>query len=199
MRTGRRGRSPHYSDLAIETGVMPRLAFGRPWRQTEGLLRSVATLPGVGIDVPDHTTLSRRSAALSLDATLTQTKGPVTVVIDSTRLKVFGAGEWQIAKRGGRDRRTWRKLHLGIAPDCGEILASALTGTEDGDPTYRAVAERAPGAARPAYRDDHRHGPVGMAEGRRLWPAIPRRDRHAALQAEHRTASSRPHSIGTKG
>src|SRR5208337_1196520 len=99
--------------------------------------------------------------------------GPVTVVIDSTGLKVFGAGEWQMAKHGGRDRRTWRKLHLAIDPDTGEVLASALTTTEegdvslvrplldqiaapiaavladgayDGDPVYRAVADRAPAA-----------------------------------------------------
>ncbi len=48
--TGRRGRSPFYSNLAIETG---HLAFGRPWRQTEGLLRSVMTLLGVSLAVPD--------------------------------------------------------------------------------------------------------------------------------------------------
>ncbi len=36
--TGRRGRPARYSDLAIEAGLMLRLAFGRPWRQTEGLL-----------------------------------------------------------------------------------------------------------------------------------------------------------------
>src|SRR5664279_6595050 len=60
-RTGRPGRSAHYSDLAIETGVMLRLAFARPWRQTEGLLRSVTTLLGLRLDVPDHTTLSRRT------------------------------------------------------------------------------------------------------------------------------------------
>jgi hypothetical protein len=53
--TGRRGRSRRYSDLAIETGHLLRLAFGRPWRQTEGLLRSLATLLGVGIGIPDHT------------------------------------------------------------------------------------------------------------------------------------------------
>ena len=173
-KTGRPGRSAHYSDLAIETGVMLRLAFARPWRQTEGLLRSVATLLGLSIDVPAHTTLSRRSAALSLAAALTAPAGPVTVVIDSTGLKVFGAGEWQIAKHGGRDRRTWRKLHLAIDPYTGEVLASALTATEegdaslvgslldqinapittvmadgayDGDPIYRAVAGRAPGAS----------------------------------------------------
>ena len=172
-RTGRPGRSAHYSDLAIETGVMLRLAFARPWRQTEGLLRSVTTLLGLSLDVPDHRTLSRRSAALSLVTALAVPAGPVTVVIDSTGLKVFGAGEWQMAKHGGRDRRTWRKLHLAIDPENGEVLASALTTTEegdaslvrplldqiaapiatvladggyDGDPVYRAVADRAPAA-----------------------------------------------------
>ena len=40
-RTGRRGRPRDYSDVAIETGHLLRLAFGRPWRQTEGLLRSL--------------------------------------------------------------------------------------------------------------------------------------------------------------
>ena len=124
---------------------------------------------GLSLDVPDHTTLSRRSAALSLVTALAVPAGRVTVVIDSTGLKVFGAGEWQKAKHGGRDRRTWRKLHLAIDPDTGEVLASALTTTEegdallvrplldqiaapiaavladgayDGDPVYRAVADR---------------------------------------------------------
>ena len=31
--SGQRGRSPTYSDVAIETGMLLRLAFGRPWRQ----------------------------------------------------------------------------------------------------------------------------------------------------------------------
>src|SRR3954447_16079631 len=96
--TGRRGRSPHYSDLAIETGHLLRLAFGRPWRQTEGLLRSIATLLGVGIEIPDHTTFSRRSAGLSLATAWKQTAEPVPVVIDSTGLKVYGAGEWHVER-----------------------------------------------------------------------------------------------------
>jgi transposase len=172
-KTGRPGRSAHYSDLAIETGVMLRLPFARPWRQTEGLLRSVARVPGLSIDVPDRTTLSHRSAALFLVTALTLPAGPVTVLIDSTGLKVFGAGEWQMTKHGGGDRRTWRKRHLAIDPDTGEVLASAWTSTEeggasqvgplldqsaapiatviadgahDGVPIYRAVAHRAPAA-----------------------------------------------------
>ena len=40
-KTGRRGRPTSYSDIVIETAVMLRLAMGKPWRQTEGLLRSI--------------------------------------------------------------------------------------------------------------------------------------------------------------
>src|SRR3954465_11583122 len=131
--TGQRGRSPFYSNLAIETGHLLRLAFGRPWRQTEGLLRSVVTLLGVSLAIPDHTTFSRRSIDLSLPTTLTPSSEPVHVVIDSTGLKVYGAGEWQREKHGERSRRSWRKLHLAVDPTRHEILASELTTNEIGD------------------------------------------------------------------
>ena len=172
-RTGKRGRPHSYSNVAIETGHLLRLAFGRPWRQTEGLLRSMAALLGVSLAVPDHTTFSRRSIGLSLVKEWKQTTAPVHVVIDSTGLKVYGASEWQAEKHGERGRRTWRKLHLAIDPDSSEILASELTtneigdpsmvdplldqipgsiasvmadGAYDGEPVYRAIAERQPQA-----------------------------------------------------
>jgi hypothetical protein len=145
--TGQRGRSPFYSNLAIETGHLLRLAFGRPWRQTEGLLRSVVSLLGVSLAVPDHTTFSRRSPGLSLTTALPPTAGPVHVVIDSTGLKVYGAGEWQREKHGERGRRTWRKLHLAVNPDSGEILASELTSNEVGDLSMvRPLLDQIPGA-----------------------------------------------------
>src|SRR3954447_23871512 len=121
--------------MAIETGHLLRLAFGRPWRQTEGLLRSLATLLGLGIGVPDHTTFSRRSPGLTLASSLAQAQrtGPVHVVIDSTGLKVYGAGEWLSEKYGERGQRTWRKLHLVVDPNSGEILACELTTIAEGD------------------------------------------------------------------
>ena len=69
-RTGGRGRPHDYSAVAIETGHLLRLAFGRPWRQTEGLLRSLTTLLGLDIGIPDHTTFSRRSPGLALASAL---------------------------------------------------------------------------------------------------------------------------------
>jgi len=92
-KSGRRGRPTSYSDIVIETAVMLRLAVGKPWRQTEGMLSSIIQMLGLDLPVPDHTTLSRRSARLSLTTALKKPKGPVTVVIDSSGLKIFGAGE----------------------------------------------------------------------------------------------------------
>lgn len=43
---------------------MLRLAFGRPWRQTESLLGPLMRLLGLDLPRPDHTTFSRRSADL---------------------------------------------------------------------------------------------------------------------------------------
>lgn len=90
-------------------------------------------LLGLELPVPDHTTFSRRSADLEVALALARTAEPVTVVIDSTGLKVFGKGEWHLEKHGGQARRSWRKLHLAVDPDTGEILASELTSNEDGD------------------------------------------------------------------
>ncbi|SMF88378.1 Transposase DDE domain-containing protein [Azospirillum oryzae] len=131
--SGRRGRRARYSDVAIEAGLMLRLAFGRPWRQAESLLGSLMRLLGLDVPVPDHTTFSRRSANLRVASALSRTDGPVNVLIDSTGLKVFGRGEWHLEKHGGQARRSWRKLHLAVDPDTGEILASELTATQDGD------------------------------------------------------------------
>src|SRR5918997_1273619 len=133
-KTGRRGRSLQYAEIAIETGHLLRLAFGRPWRQTEGLLRSLATLLGVEIGVPDHTTFSRRSPGLALARSLAQAQrtGPVHVVIDATGLQVHGAGEWLAETHGGRGRRTWRKLHLAGDPNSGGNPAPQLTPNEIG-------------------------------------------------------------------
>jgi hypothetical protein len=78
VKTGQRGRPTSYSDIVIEAAVMLRLAMGKPWRQTEGMLSSIIRMLGLDLPVPDHTTLSRRSARLSVTTTLKKPKGPAT-------------------------------------------------------------------------------------------------------------------------
>ena len=47
-------------------------------------------------------------------------------MLDSTGLSLVGAGEWAAAKHGGRGRRGWRKLHLGV-DQSGVIRVHTLT------------------------------------------------------------------------
>jgi len=62
--TGRPGGQPTYSDLAIEAALTIRMIFRLPLRQTEVFLRSLVSLLGLGLPIPDHTTVSRRLGKL---------------------------------------------------------------------------------------------------------------------------------------
>jgi hypothetical protein len=80
------------------------------------ILGAVLTLMGLTISAPDHTTISRRAATLLVIQPASVSPGPLHVLIDSTGLQVYGAGQWLEAKHGAKSRRTWRKLHLAVMP-----------------------------------------------------------------------------------
>ena len=134
--TGKRGRQPDYSDLAIETSLSLRLVFKQALRQTEGLIESIFKVMNIDLDVPDHTTLSRRGKMINLPSNVTQNHNDeLVVIIDSTGLKIYGAGEWSETKHGLSKRREWRKLHLTIDSSTLEIVTSSLTDNHVGDST----------------------------------------------------------------
>jgi hypothetical protein len=57
------------------------------------------------------------------------------ILIDSTGLKVYGAGQWREEKHGVRARRDWRKLHLAVDTDNFSIVAHTLTDSQTDDPS----------------------------------------------------------------
>jgi hypothetical protein len=133
-----RGGQPKYSDLAITMCLTLPVVYRSPLRQTQGMMRSIATLMGVEIAVPDFSTLSRRSKGLELPLMRqpTASRGPVHLVVDSTGLKIFGEGEWLENKHKIKiKRKRWRKQHLGLDLVSGEIICSELTTDDVIDPT----------------------------------------------------------------
>src|SRR3954470_21401211 len=176
-----RGGQPWYSELAILTALTVRAVFRLAFRQTEGLIGSLMGLLGLDLPVPDHPTLSRRAATLEVPRPRSGSRSdyghdtePVHLLVDSTGLKLCGPGEWLIEKHGTKTRRSWRKLHLGVDADTGQIVATALTtpdvddgsqagplldqvagpvtsvtgdGAYDQGSVYASVAERHPEAA----------------------------------------------------
>jgi hypothetical protein len=128
------GGQPWYSPLAILTALTLRAVFRLALRQTEGLIGSIIHLLGLALAVPDHTTLCRRAKTLEVLRPRPRRDGePLHLLVDSTGLKLCGAGEWLIEKHGTKTRRSWRKLHIGLDADTGQIVAAALTAKEIDD------------------------------------------------------------------
>ena len=134
-RAGTRGGQRRYSDLAIETALTLRLIYHLPLRQAEGFLNSLFAVMDLDLFSPNYTTLSRRGR--HLDHHLrppVPSGGGIHLVLDSTGLSIVAEGEWAAAKYGGRGRRGWKKLHLGV-DRTGVILAQTLTEATVDDAT----------------------------------------------------------------
>jgi hypothetical protein len=128
------GGQPWYSPLAILTGLTVRAAFRLALRQTEGLIGSIIGLLGLELRVPDHSTLSRRAKTLEVPRPQPRRDGePMHLLVDSTGLRLCGAGEWLLEKHGTKTRRSWRKLHIGVNAESGQIAAASLTAKEVDD------------------------------------------------------------------
>ena len=95
-KTGKRGASFTYSDLAIATMSTMGSVLNLRGRQTEGFMESLFSLMGVDLEVPDHSTVSRRIGKLSISLPIIEGQGARHVVVDSTGIKVYGEGEWKV-------------------------------------------------------------------------------------------------------
>ena len=127
--SGKPGGQRTYANIAIEAALTLRIVFHLPLRQTEGFLRSLAQLFELDLPIPDHTTLSRRLKKLGdISFRRLATDPPIHLLIDSTGLRIHVGHLRRPPKR-----RAWRKLHLAVDADTGEIVASDLTGRRTPD------------------------------------------------------------------
>lgn len=117
----------------METALTLSKLFHMSLRQTQGFVQSVLAIMQVDLEAPDYATLSRRQGALQVALPVQAQGEPRQVGVDSRGLQIYGEGEWRSRQYGWSKRRTWRKLHLGIDADSGEIVAQTLTlaGVDD--------------------------------------------------------------------
>ena len=113
-------RNPH--DLYhYEDPVTFEASLDSSW--SEGLLRSLFALMKLDNDVPDHTTISRRKPKLGkVPFYQVKQKTPLHILIDSSGLAVH-AGQLRRAPNS----RDYRKLHLCVDEQSGEVVAGELT------------------------------------------------------------------------
>jgi IS5 family transposase len=126
-KTGKRGRPRTYSDTAVLSMATLKEVYHLPLRATKGLMLSILQLLDLDLPVMDYSQLSRRCATLEVALPRRQKNEPMHMVVDSTGVKVFGEGEWEVRQHGYTKRRTWRKLHIGADETTGEIVAAVVT------------------------------------------------------------------------
>ena len=124
-KTGKPGGQRVYSDMAIETSLVVRMVYKLAYRQTEGFLHSMASRLGLGIEIPDYSTLCRRSRLLrkKLRIPKAASSQAIHLMIDSTGLRIHVG-----TARKPPNQRAWRKLHIAVDRKTGNIVASELTG-----------------------------------------------------------------------
>lgn len=118
-----------YSDAAIETFWMISMVYGLPLRQTEGFIESLFDLAAVCLPVPDHSTVSRRVRKLGKVPMMPRgRKGPIHLLVDSSGLRIHVGSSRKPPKR-----RAWRKIHIAVDRETGDIVGADLTASNAPD------------------------------------------------------------------
>lgn len=123
-----------YSKHVIELCLLMKEFYKLAYRQTEGFVESVLEKLEVKLAIPDYTTLSRRAGSLKVKIRdkkqlINSRKESITVAIDSTGLSLYWSSEWRRLKHKEKKPgyEKWRKLHVAINVETGEILEGKYT------------------------------------------------------------------------
>ena len=138
-------------------------------------MTSIFGMLGDDFTAPDHTTLSRRGQQLALARRRARPGTSLHRIVASTGLSIVGDGEWAAATHGGRGRRGWRKLHLGVDGSRVIVACALTTPTADDAMTGISLVDEVEEhltrvTADPAYDTLAFYGAAGDGGRRRLGP-----------------------------
>jgi hypothetical protein len=125
-RKKKNGRPFTYGNELIKAMSYMRFKYHLSLRETEGFFQSLLVIMKKKLKVPSYTQLCRRIKELELLQELISKKDVTDIVLDTTGLKVYGAGEWCSKRYGGK--KGWKKLHLALDPESGQLVLAEVTG-----------------------------------------------------------------------
>lgn len=187
------GAQQVYADIAISTVLTIQKVFHLPLRAAEGFVGSVFRMTNVSLDVPNYSTLSRRSDGLTILLTK-RNKEKTILIVDGSGAKVCGEGEWKVRQHGASKRRTWKKIHIAIDED-GEIRAEEMTDNATHDSQVVQDLFLQEDAEIEAFAGDgafDTRAVYGACQNRNI-PRILIPPRHGAKIWQHGNSSQPPH------
>ena len=103
--SSKRGRSPKFSDAAIQFCLTIKNLLGLALRQANGLAQSLLGLSSLHWPVPDYSTLCRRQLCLNVQAFYQRSAAGLHLLVDSTGIKFVEEGAWK-CKEHRSERRS---------------------------------------------------------------------------------------------
>jgi len=133
------GRPPYPNSLIILLALI-RSYFRLPYRQTEGLARTLSKVWGIA--VPDYSTLNRRVRKLTIPVDLDPSSGVYELSVDSTGYKVSNRGDW--VREKWKRRRGYVKLHIAVDVKSKKVVSVEVTDESVGDSRmFKPLIEKA--------------------------------------------------------
>ena len=123
-----------YADEAIKAMLYIRFKLHLSLRELQGFFISLMEIGRKNEKVPCYTQICRRMKTLLLPKKLLEKRGVTDIVLDTTELKVYGAGQWRAKKYGEKAR--WIKIHLAIDHKTGKLIIAEATDENKHDTTY---------------------------------------------------------------
>ncbi|WP_418230164.1 IS5 family transposase [Burkholderia mayonis] len=123
----RRGCPRLYGDALIQALPGLKSVFRLPPRAPRGCAPSLRDQAFATLPVPNYTTMCRRARTPEVQLTIVRDSAPIHLVVDSTGVRDYGEGEWKVHQHGYSRRRTWRKVHLALDANAGQLRAALMT------------------------------------------------------------------------
>lgn len=137
---GKVGEPYHYPEAFMRLLGFIRLLFHLPYRQSEGFIRAMARYVD-GLQVPDYSTIDRRvnRLNLSLEDTLVRSKGPVSIAVDASGVKVHNGGDW--IRKVWKVKKGYLKIHFAVDIKTKQIVSMDVSSEKihDGKRLKRLV------------------------------------------------------------
>lgn len=132
--SGKPGRPNTYSDAVIRCGLAVKAVFRLTLRSLQGFFKSIIALLKLDLKSPHYSTFCDRAKGLQIPMRKWLKSGEkLHIIFDSTGVKVFGEGEWKVRKHGYSKRRTWRKIHVGMCAESGQVVVNAISSNDVSD------------------------------------------------------------------
>lgn len=108
---GKSGARYRYPEAYMRLLAYLHVLFHLPFRQEEGFVRSLSKYVD-GLVAPDWSTIWERTKSLDMTLDGVKTDEPISIVLDSSGIKVTNSGDWM--RKKWKVKRGYLKVHLAV-------------------------------------------------------------------------------------